>query len=153
MNVQASSSHEARSSVMGLAVSCALLGVLLAPVAVVVAAICTRGFSTQALFVAAVAGSVCWLAAGLALAATWMGHRIQSPVPGMLLGMFFRMGLPLAAVIGLPQLGGAFATAGLTMTILGVYLVALLIETILAVRMISPLSGAKAMSGASAKAD
>ena len=52
--------------------------------------------------------------------------------------------LPLAAVIGLPKLGGVFAARSFAVTILGVYLAALLIETILAVRLISPLSAAKA---------
>ena len=97
MNVQTSSSHEARSSVMSLVASCALLAAAIAPVSLVTAANCSRGFSPQSLFVAAVAFGVCWIAAGLALTATWLGNRYKEPVPGLLLGMMFRMGLPLAA--------------------------------------------------------
>ena len=133
---------------MSLVVSCAVLAVIISPVSIVLSAIGSRGFSGESILMSAIAGSVCWLAAALALTATLLGNRFQAPVQGMLLGMFFRMGLPLAAVVGLPQLGGDFAAGGLTVTILGVYLAALLIETLLAVRMISPLSGATTTSGA-----
>jgi hypothetical protein len=142
--VQASSSHEARSSAKSLLASCALLGIVIAPFSVLVATVCRRELSGASLFVAAVAGGVCWFAASTALTATWLGNRFQAPVQGMLLGMLFRMGVPLAAVVGLPQAGGVFAANGLAVTILGVYLAALLTETLLAVRMIAPLSAAKA---------
>ena len=142
--VQASSSHEARSSAKSLLVSCALLGIVIAPFSLLVATVCRREVSGESLFVAAVAGGLCWIAAAMALTATWLGHRFQSPVQGMLLGMLFRMGLPLVAVVGLPQAGGVFAASGLAVTILGVYLAALLTETLLAVRLIAPLSGANA---------
>jgi len=114
----------------------------IAPAAMLVAAIFNGGLSAQALRSAGVGGGICWLAAALALTATFVGNRFHSPVQGMLVGMFFRMGLPLAAVVALPQLGGPLATSGVTMTILGVYLVALVIETLLALRMVSPPAGA-----------
>ena len=58
--------------------------------------------------------------------------------------MFFRMGLPLAALIGLPQVGGPLASGGLGTTIVGVYLVALVIETLLALRMVPSPTAANA---------
>jgi hypothetical protein len=128
---------------MALIRSCAILGMTITPASLLAAVVCGGGFSAQSLFVAVIAGGVCWLAAGLALVATWFGNRFQLPVQGLLLGMFFRMGMPLIAVVALPQFGGAFASGGLTMTILAVYLIALLTETLLAVRLIAPVSVAK----------
>ena len=92
----------------------------------------------ESLVAAAIGGGVCWLAASLALAATFLGNRLQAPVQGVLAGMLFRMGLPLAAIMALPKLGGAWAPPGVATTILGVYLVALVVETVLALRMVPP---------------
>jgi hypothetical protein len=125
--------------------SCALLGVLLAPVALLVAAVCQRGFSGQSLAAAAIAGGVCWLAAALALGATVLGNRCRSPVQGVLAGMLFRMGLPLASLVVLPKLGGPFAASGVATTILGVYLAALVIETVLALKMVPLQTSATAV--------
>jgi hypothetical protein len=129
---------------MSLVTFCALMAVLIAPAAVLVSAICNRGFSAQSLFIAAIGGGVCWLAAATALSATFFGNRFGAPVQGVLVGMLFRMGLPLVALIGLPQVGGPLAAGGLGTTIVGVYLVALVIETLLALRMVPAQIAAKA---------
>jgi len=60
----------------------------------------------------------------------------------MLIGMMFRMGLPLAALVTLPRIEGRLATSGISTTILGIYLVALIAETLLALRLIQPQTGA-----------
>ena len=133
-----------RLSVVNLIASCALLGLSIAPVALVAAAIAAGGPSRDALWIAGVAGGICWLATALALVATYLGNRLRSPVQGMLGGMLFRMGLPLACILALPKLGGPFAAAGLTGTILGVYFVALVLETALALRMVPSARIAKA---------
>jgi len=130
--------NESRTAQGRLARSCALLAILIAPVAVLIAAVAARGISADSLTSAAVGGGVCWLAAALALTTTYLGNRFQAPVPAVLGGMVFRMGLPLAAILMLPRLGGPLAATGVTTTILGVYLVALVIETLLAVRMVPP---------------
>jgi hypothetical protein len=140
VELEVTKSSESCSSVMGLFRSCALLAVLIAPAAVAVAALANRGFSSQSLEYASIAGGICWVAAALALAATFFGNQYRAPVQGVLAGMAFRMGLPLAAVIVLPTLGGPLAAGGMTMTILGVYLVALVIETLLALRLVPPQS-------------
>jgi len=72
---------------------------------------------------------------------TFLGNRLQAPVPAMLIGMLFRMGLPLVGLIVLPKLGGPFADGGLTATILGTYLVGLIVETVLSLRLV-PRPGA-----------
>jgi hypothetical protein len=69
---------------------------------------------------------------------SWLRRWLQAPVQGVLVAMLLRMGLPLAALIALPNMGGTIATSGVTSTILGVYLVALVLETILSLRMIAP---------------
>jgi hypothetical protein len=138
--IQTSNEQAARSSAMSLATSCAVLAVLIGPVALLIAAFCNRRLSTDTVVVAAVGGGICWLAASLALAATFLGNRYRVPVQGMLAGMLFRLGLPLAAVILLPKLSDSLTAKGITTTILGAYLVALAMETVLAVRMIPPQS-------------
>jgi hypothetical protein len=114
------------------------LMIVIAPTALLIGAIANRGPFSQALISAAVGGGVCWTAGALALTATYLGNRFQAPVQGLLGGMVFRMGLPLAAILALPQLGGPVAASSVTTTILGVYLVALLGETLLALRMVPP---------------
>jgi hypothetical protein len=121
---------------MSLAGACALLAASVLPAALVVAAIACGGFSSQSLVCAAIGGGICWIAAALALAATFFGNRYHAPVPGVLAGMIFRMGLPLVALVAISKLADPLAASGVTNTILGVYLVALVVETLLAVRMV-----------------
>ncbi len=120
---------------MGLVVSCALMALVLVPAAVLVASVSNGGLTSHALVAAAIGGSVCWVASCLALSATFFGSRLHLPVQAVLLGMLFRLGLPLMAIALLTKLGGQFAERGVLTTILGVYLIALIIETVLALRM------------------
>jgi hypothetical protein len=85
---------------------------------------------------AAVAGGICWLGAAPSL--FLMGWLRGGPhvVSGVLLGMLIRMGLPLAIGLLLAQTGGPLAKAGVFGMIVGYYLVGLLIETLLSVRLI-----------------
>ena len=130
---------------MKLITSWAILAAVIAPTAVLLAGALNRGFSLDSLVTAAVAGGVCWLAATLALALTFFGNKNGAPIQGVLGGMLFRMGLPLAAVLALPRLDERFASSGLVGTILGVYLVTLAVETLLALKMVpSQAQSAKA---------
>jgi hypothetical protein len=115
---------------------CAILAVPVAPVAIGAATVANRGFSPEAALAAAIGGGICWLAASLGLVVVYVGNRMKLPVQGVLAGMLFRMGLPLAALIVFPQLGGVFSVPGLAATILCSYLVALVAETLVAIRMI-----------------
>jgi len=130
-----------RPSLMGLAQSCALLGVGLVSVAVVIACVVSGGVSTPALQSAALAGGICWAAATFALTATFVGNWLQAPVQGMLAGMLFRMGLPLTAIL---VANTTSARPGTAVTILSVYLVTLVAETTLALRMVSPATASHA---------
>jgi hypothetical protein len=124
---------------MGLVTSCAILAAVLAPAAILVAWLGVGRFSSESLTAAAIGGGVCWVAASLALGATYFGNRWKAPVQGVLAGMLFRLGLPLAAVVVVPKFGDAWAPPGVATTILGVYLVALIAETALALRMVPHL--------------
>jgi hypothetical protein len=125
-------------SFLSLIVSCALLAAVLAPTALAVAWLAAGELSSQTWIGAAVGGSICFLAAALALTTTYLANRFHAPVQGVLVAMLLRMGLPLAALIALPKMGGAFAQSGVTSTILGVYIIALVLETMLSLRMIAP---------------
>jgi hypothetical protein len=133
---QACRVSQAGSSWMSLVASCAILAAVLAPAAILFAWIGVGRLSSESLAAAVIGGGICWFAASLALAATYLGNHWNAPVPGVLAGMLFRLGLPLAAVAVLSRLGGAWAPRGITTTILGAYVVALIAETALALRMI-----------------
>jgi len=95
------------------------------------------GFSQHGntgLLVAAIAGGVCWLGATLALICSAMFRGQQQALNGMLLGMLFRMGLPLGTGVILSQQVGFLAEAGIFGTILVYYLLALVVETLLSLR-------------------
>ena len=137
VKTQATTAVPAKSATWSqLALSCALLAAAVALPAVIGAWIANGELSQPALLQALVGGGICWVAASLALVTAFIANRQQWPVQGVLIGMMFRMGLPLAALIVLPKLGGVLA--GATAAILGAYLVALLVETLLSLRMIPP---------------
>ena len=136
MNRQANQAHEAGLTMVGLIWSIAALAAAIVPAATIVAAICSRGMSPASLTNAGFAGAICWLAGSLALVATFLGNRFRAPVQGTLVGMLFRMGLPLATLVAVTQFESLRAMTGLPTTMLGVYLVALVVETVLALRMV-----------------
>jgi len=94
-----------------------------------VASVAEGTFSWRTATIAAAAGMVCYVATASSLVAVFVGNQFGRPVPGMLLGMLFRMGLPLAALLAV----GNQRTLGATIVV--VYLLALVVETFLAVRM------------------
>jgi hypothetical protein len=113
-----------------------LLAIVIAPAAILVAWICNRELSASTLLGAAIGGGVSWLAGAIALTATALGNRLKFPVQSVLIAMLIRMGLPLAAIIALPYIDSSPAAKIARSTILGVYLIALVIETALSLRMI-----------------
>src|SRR5207248_2524383 len=112
-------------------------------VALMVAAIWNGSLSRDSLLVASLAGIVCWISGGAALAIAAVTARLGTPVHGILLGMLFRMGLPLAAIVTFTRGYHALSAAGLAPTTLGVYLVALVAETLIMLRMVPATGAAK----------
>jgi hypothetical protein len=90
---------------------------------------------------AAVAGSVCWL--GSLLALVLLGWLRGGPwfLHAWLLGMVFRFGLPLGAGIALTRGGGPLAEADVFGMMVVYYLVGLLCETLLSVRLLRASTG------------
>ena len=108
---------------------------LTAVAAVVVSSVVCGGFTLESLLCAAVSGGICSIAACGALAATYFGSLWKAPVHALLVGMLFRLALPLVAIIVLNQIEVGRRIGS---TIVGVYLIALVVETLLAARLLMP---------------
>jgi len=89
----------------------------------------------ESVITAGVAAGICWAAASVALLVTRLGNQLDARVQGVLAAMFVRMGLPLVGLIALAKVDGPWAHDGIGLTILGTYLITLLTETLLVVRM------------------
>ena len=113
---QASRVSQAGSSWISLAASCAVLSLCVAPAAMLAAWISTRQWSADTVVAAGIGGGVCLAAGCLALTAAFLGNRWNSPVQGVLAGMLFRLGLPLAALVVLPKIDQAWVPAGVTVS-------------------------------------
>ena len=87
---------------------------------------------------AGVAAATCWGGALTALVVGAMFGQGANAVSGVLLGMVFRMGVPLAVGMVFHRLGGTLAEAGVFGMILGYYFVTLVVETVLAVKLTAP---------------
>lgn len=96
---------------------------------------------------ALLAGSVC---CGGAAAALWVvGPVRQGPqaLPRILLGMLIRMGVPLAVCVAVLLVGGPLVAAGAPVMILGYYLLMLVAETWLLVRLTAEDQAARLGTG------
>jgi hypothetical protein len=88
-------------------------------------------YSRTGILAGAVAGGVCLLAAWIALALSEPLHRRQQVLGVVLVGMLVRMGIPLAAALGVYFLGGPLADAGFLYYLVAFYPVTLTAETLL----------------------
>jgi hypothetical protein len=112
------------------------VGLALLPVA---AGVAWLGYARSGLVgvaAATIAASVCWLSACLALVSVFVGQRLDAGIQGILAGMLFRMGLPLAVAMAFKYNSPPLAEAGIFWMILGLYLVALVVETLLSLRFV-----------------
>jgi hypothetical protein len=133
------------SSIASLIGSCAILAAALLPFAAGVGWYGYASAGSLGLAAAAIAAGVCWLSGSLALVAAFVGQRLNAGIQGVLVGMIFRMGLPLGAGMALERNSPPLAAAGVFHMILALYLVALLVETLLSLRFV-PRSAVKAKS-------
>jgi hypothetical protein len=140
-----------RGSVITLLRFCAILLLVLLPFAGGVAWFGLSRSGQPGLVAAAIALGTCWLSGSLALAATLYGQRLGSALHGVLIGMFFRMGLPLAVGLILQRTSPPLSEAGVFVMILGLYLVALVVETFLSLQFVPRGVAPKDGSGATAK--
>ena len=90
------------------------------------------------------AAAVCWAGAGLAMTATRLFQRPEHALALTAVGMALRMGLPLVAVMVVTLQGGPLASAGFVIYVLAYYVVALVVETWLTVKLVSAPKRAEA---------
>ena len=124
-----------------IGISCGLLTVVLLAAYPLFAWFGYSQHGADGLLAAAVAGIVCWFGGIAALVLTTSVRSPEGAVSGTLLGMLFRMGFPLAAGVMLDRSGGALAAAGVLGMILLYYLLTLVVETLLSLRLVNPGRG------------
>lgn len=95
-----------------------------------------HGSGPVGLQAAAIAAAICWLGAAGALASAYFFRDSQQAAASLTLGMVFRMGLPLGCVLWLLSQGGPLVDAGIVGMIVVYYLVALVVETALSLRLV-----------------
>gem|GEM_PF-4929253 len=144
----------ANRQTQNLIVSILLLAGVLAVVSGVAGYVVSQRVGRQHLVGAAYAASglaafVVWLAGSLSLRFTLRAPKNQAGVTALLMAMLLRVGLPLAGVVLVTQLGSRaagnaqvgwaarFTKAGFFGLVVVHYLVALMVETILSVRWLS----------------
>jgi hypothetical protein len=118
-----------------VAFACVLLSLSLLLAFPIIGSFAYNSHGLNGIIAAGLAGAICWSGAMIAL--VLVGVFRNSPnqmVSATLLGMLFRMGLPLGAGLFLTNAGGPLAEAGLVRMILVFYLIGLVVETILSVR-------------------
>jgi hypothetical protein len=116
--------------------SCAWLTLTVLVALLIVGGVAGTMRGSDAALAAAVAAGVCWFGSIAALVVTGYSGRSDHAVQGHLLGMFFRLGLPLACGLAFQKVGGTLADAGVFGLIVVFYLVTLVAETILSLRLI-----------------
>jgi hypothetical protein len=117
--------------------ACVLLSLSLLLVFPIIGAFAYHGHGTNGLIAAGLAGAICWSGAMIALVLVSLFRKSpQHTVSATLVGMLFRMGLPMIAGLVITNFGGPLADAGLFGMILVFYLVGLVVETILSLRIL-----------------
>ncbi|MCA9141728.1 MAG: hypothetical protein H6823_22680 [Planctomycetaceae bacterium] len=86
---------------------------------------------------AAIAAAVCLGAGLVALVFINLFRKPQQAFNGVGMAMLFRMAIPMGVGVVLTKVNGPLAEAGLFGMIVGFYLVGLLVETLLAVRLVN----------------
>jgi hypothetical protein len=84
---------------------------------------------------AAVAGAICWGAGLMALLCVALLRQPEMLMNALGLAMIVRMSIPMGAGLLLAKLGGPLVEAGVFGMIVGFYLIGLLVETLLAIRL------------------
>jgi hypothetical protein len=115
----------------------AVLGGALAIAAALTGAVGARWVGARAYESAAVAAVLNWAAGSAALATIFVSHRKPWRTQGVLLAMGVRMALPLAALAALVQSDHRLAAQGVAGMIVVHYLVGLVVETWMSVRLMA----------------
>jgi len=115
----------------------ALLGLLFAAAAVAAGFLAAKFYGPRAYQASAVAAGINWFAGSLALVVVGLSANQPWRLHGALLGMSARMGVALVAVVYFLQNRPPLTNDGVVTLILVHYIVGLLAETALAVRLVA----------------
>ena len=116
--------------------SCLALTAVVLLALLLVGAVVGNSRGSTGVMAASTAAAICWFGSTVALLMAGYSSRSNQAVHGHLLGMFFRLGLPLVAGMCLQKAGGPLADAGVFGLIVVFYLVTLVAETVLSLRFI-----------------
>ncbi len=96
-----------------------------------------QGHGRAGIVAAGIAAITCWGAGFVALVFISLFRNPQQAFNGVGLAMLFRMAIPMAVGFVVTKLSEPLAEAGVFGMIVGFYLVGLLVETLLAVRLVN----------------
>lgn len=129
-----------RQRPLGLAACCARLTLAILLWAVAVSAFAYERFGVDGLWASLVAGAVCLVAGLLALVATAVFRGPNAALWSLAFGLAFRMGLPLGCGLYLSRSQPVLAEAGVFGLIVTYYLLTLVVETLLSLRLTRSLT-------------
>ncbi len=95
-----------------------------------------RGFTDLELKAAGIAVFLCWLGSVLGLIPPMFLRGPEQGIVGVLAGMFFRMFVPLGGAFAFHRLDEQMRDAHILYFMLGFFLLALIVDTILAVKLV-----------------
>jgi hypothetical protein len=105
----------------------------------VVAVVAARNAGPAAWEAAAIAAALCWFGAAQSLWVAVVFKGPQKAVAALLLGMLFRMGVPIVAAVLLTHRFPSLLQSGFLGSLLCFYLLALVAETLLALSLVQKL--------------
>lgn len=111
-----------------------------------VAAVLHGRSGVDGLFAACAAASVCWLASMAALVVVKVSTDMQNRLAGVFGGMLLRTGVPLVAAVILTSSSPALARGGVFGATVVFYLLTLVFETVLSVRLVNSTNGMSRVS-------
>jgi hypothetical protein len=125
----------------------ALLGLFLAAVSAAAGAVAAQRYGTAALQASALAAFLIWLVGGASLAIIASASAPMARLNAALAAMLVRMSLPLVAVVYFTRADHPLAAAGVVGLIMVHYLAGLVVETLMAVRIIHELKAPGSAGG------
>lgn len=118
----------------------AILGLFLAAVAAVSGAVAARQYGIGAYLASAVSAAMIWAVGSLSLLVVALAPTPAARVNAALLGMLIRMALPMVAIAYFSKSNHPLAAEGIVGLLVVHYLLGLIAETLLSVRLTSAAS-------------
>lgn len=113
----------------------AILGLFLAAVAAVSGIVAARQYGTGAYLASAISAALIWSVGSLSLLIVALAPTPQARVNAAMLGMLVRMALPMLAIVYFSKSNHPLAAEGIVGLLVVHYLLGLVVETLLSVRL------------------